>query len=97
MIIWNNMDTLAAYQELLNAKRVDLAAAMSGDAGALRAGFDGDGSCQYAAWRQNGIGNCLRRQGHNAHRFIRNDIADRTCVKGQLIACACIHMRSAEG
>ena len=36
MITWKNMDTLAAYQELLNVERVDLAAAMSGEAGAER-------------------------------------------------------------
>ena len=32
MIIWNNMDTLAAYQELQNAEHVNLVAAMSGEA-----------------------------------------------------------------
>ena len=36
MIVWNNMDTLAAYRELRNTKTVDLAAAMSGEAGADR-------------------------------------------------------------
>ena len=36
MITWKNMDTLAAYQELLDAQRVDLAAAMSGENGAER-------------------------------------------------------------
>jgi len=36
MITWKNMDTLAAYNELLKAPRVDLAAAMSGEAGACR-------------------------------------------------------------
>ena len=36
MIAWKNMDTLASYQELLNAERVDLPAAMSGDNGAQR-------------------------------------------------------------
>ena len=36
MITWKNMDTLAAYQELQNAERVQLAAAMSGEAGADR-------------------------------------------------------------
>ena len=36
MINWKNMDTLAAYQELANAPRVDLPAAMSGEAGAQR-------------------------------------------------------------
>ena len=36
MIVWNNMDTLAAYRELRNTKAVDLAAAMSGEAGADR-------------------------------------------------------------
>ncbi|MEE1036655.1 MAG: glucose-6-phosphate isomerase [Oscillospiraceae bacterium] len=36
MITWKNMDTLASYQELCAAKRVDLAAAMSGENGAER-------------------------------------------------------------
>ena len=36
MITWKNMDTLAAYQELQSAERVNLAAAMSGEAGAER-------------------------------------------------------------
>ena len=36
MINWKNMDTLAAYQELCGAQRVDLAAAMSGEGGAER-------------------------------------------------------------
>ena len=36
MINWNNMDTLASYQALLDAKRVNLAAAMTGENGAER-------------------------------------------------------------
>ena len=36
MIAWKNMDALASYQELKNTKPVDLAAAMSGEAGAQR-------------------------------------------------------------
>ena len=36
MIAWKNMDTLAAYEELLNAQRVDLKTAMAGEAGAER-------------------------------------------------------------
>ena len=32
MITWKNMDTLASYQNLQAAKRVDLPAAMSGEA-----------------------------------------------------------------
>jgi len=36
MINWKNMDTLASYQELLNVERVELAKAMSGEAGAER-------------------------------------------------------------
>ena len=36
MIAWKNMDTLASYQELKNTKPVELAAAMSGEAGAQR-------------------------------------------------------------
>ena len=36
MITWKNMDTLAAYQELQNAERVNLVSAMSGEAGAER-------------------------------------------------------------
>ena len=36
MITWKNMDALASYQELLEAKRVDLVAAMSGENGAER-------------------------------------------------------------
>ena len=36
MIAWKNMDTLNAYQELQNAERLDLVAAMSGEAGAER-------------------------------------------------------------
>ena len=36
MIAWKNMDTLAAYQELVGAKRVNLAAAMTGENGAQR-------------------------------------------------------------
>ena len=36
MITWNNMDTLASYQELLAAQKVNLAAAMSGENGAER-------------------------------------------------------------
>ena len=36
MITWKNMDTLASYQELASAKKVDLAAAMSGENGAER-------------------------------------------------------------
>ena len=36
MIAWKNMDTLAAYQELQNVERLDLAAAMSGENGAQR-------------------------------------------------------------
>ena len=36
MITWKNMDTLAAYQELLNVEPLNLAAAMSGENGAQR-------------------------------------------------------------
>ena len=36
MIAWKNMDTLASYQDLLNTKPVELAAAMSGENGAQR-------------------------------------------------------------
>ena len=36
MITWNNMDTLAAYQELLKTTPVNLAAAMTGENGAER-------------------------------------------------------------
>ena len=36
MITWKNMDTLAAYQELQAAERVNLVSAMSGEAGAER-------------------------------------------------------------
>lgn len=37
MVNWNNLDTLASYQELLKAERVDLKAVMSGENGAERA------------------------------------------------------------
>ncbi len=36
MITWNNMDTLAAYQELVAAEKLNLAAAMTGENGAER-------------------------------------------------------------
>ena len=36
MITWKNMDALTTYQELQNSQRVDLVAAMSGEAGADR-------------------------------------------------------------
>ena len=36
MICWNNMDTLASYQALLSAEKVNLAAAMAGENGANR-------------------------------------------------------------
>ena len=36
MITWKNMDTLASYQELLSAEKLNLAAAMSGENGADR-------------------------------------------------------------
>ena len=36
MINWNNMDTLKAFEDLKNAQRVELPAAMSGEAGAER-------------------------------------------------------------
>ena len=36
MITWKNMDTLAAYAELLAAEKVNLAAVMSGENGAER-------------------------------------------------------------
>ena len=36
MITWKNMDTLASYQELLDAQKVDLVAAMTGENGADR-------------------------------------------------------------
>ena len=36
MITWKNMDTLASYQNLLNAERVNLAAVMAGENGAER-------------------------------------------------------------
>ncbi|MCD8223646.1 MAG: glucose-6-phosphate isomerase [Clostridiales bacterium] len=36
MVNWNNLDTLASYQELLKAERVDLKAVMSGENGAER-------------------------------------------------------------
>ena len=36
MITWKNMDTLASYQELLSAEKLDLAAAMTGENGAKR-------------------------------------------------------------
>ena len=36
MITWNNLDTLASYQELLGLERVNVAAAMTGEAGAER-------------------------------------------------------------
>ena len=36
MINWNNMDTLASYQELLTAGQVNLAQVMAGESGAER-------------------------------------------------------------
>ena len=36
MINWNNMDTLASFQELLKAGQVDLVQAMEGESGAER-------------------------------------------------------------
>jgi len=36
MITWKNMDELTSYQQLLNTQKVDLAAAMAGEAGAER-------------------------------------------------------------
>ena len=36
MITWNNMDTLASYQQLLAADKLDLVAAMTGENGAQR-------------------------------------------------------------
>ncbi len=36
MVTWNNLDTLAAYGELVNAERVNLAEVMKGEAGAER-------------------------------------------------------------
>ena len=36
MIVWKNMDTLASYQALLGAEKVDLKAVMSGENGAQR-------------------------------------------------------------
>ena len=36
MTAWKNMDTLAAYQDLMNAPKVDLAAVMAGENGAQR-------------------------------------------------------------
>ena len=36
MVNWNNMDTLASFQELLKAKQVDLAQVMDGESGAER-------------------------------------------------------------
>ena len=36
MIVWKNMDTLASYQALLDAEKVDLKAVMSGENGAQR-------------------------------------------------------------
>lgn len=36
MVNWNNLDTLASYQELKQAKRVNLVEAMSGESGAER-------------------------------------------------------------
>lgn len=36
MINWNNLDTLASYQELVNMKKVDLVEAMTGENGAER-------------------------------------------------------------
>ena len=36
MVAWKNMDTLASYQALADAKKVDLVSAMSGESGAQR-------------------------------------------------------------
>ena len=36
MVAWKNMDTLASYQELVKAEKINLAAAMSGENGAER-------------------------------------------------------------
>ena len=36
MITWKNLDTLTAYQELANAKKVNLKEAMTGENGADR-------------------------------------------------------------
>ncbi|MGN0775047.1 MAG: glucose-6-phosphate isomerase, partial [Candidatus Ventricola sp.] len=36
MVAWKNMDTLASYQDLMNAQKVDLVSAMSGESGAQR-------------------------------------------------------------
>ena len=36
MITWKNMDTLASYQELRSVQPVNLAAAMTGENGAVR-------------------------------------------------------------
>ena len=36
MVAWKNMDTLASYQELVKAEKVNLVSAMSGEAGAQR-------------------------------------------------------------
>ena len=36
MVTWNNLDTLASYQNLFNEKRVNIAEAMTGENGAER-------------------------------------------------------------
>ena len=36
MVNWNNLDTLASYQELVKAEKVNLAAVMTGENGAER-------------------------------------------------------------
>ena len=36
MLNWNNLDTLASYQELEKAERINLAEVMSGENGAER-------------------------------------------------------------
>lgn len=52
MINWNNMDTLASFQELLKAEPVNLAQAMEGEKGAERVKIQ----CSYG--RRDGLQLC---------------------------------------
>ena len=47
MINWNNMDTLASYQALQEAKKVNLAQEMRGENGAKRKKLHGAYGCRY--------------------------------------------------
>ena len=61
MIQWNNLDTLASYKELFEVEKVNLAAAMTGEAAGVAAALTLENKCESRELDYKLVQNALRK------------------------------------